>query len=502
MDFEALYYADRLHIINRQGDVAVTTLWSRIPQFIKILAELHIDINPESSRIAVIGNLYGNGLPHMLRNLLWNPQIKHLIVVGHDLSGSKQDLFHFFNNGIYPDHFLGTPTYRIRETQRVMDGLVTPDHFKNNICFYWLGRFSEEQTRKDLITIFSQLPMPQPVATEVIERVAIPLPDIAVQRYPSDPRNHTVLRHTPLEAWQELIFRLVRFGFRQQLKKGERIELQNVKVIIENPIEESPQPLAEYGFSLDNLQQYQRAILRPDKPNDIEYTYGHRLRRYFSYKNEPVDSLARVIDHLREDPESRHAYIALWDTGRDLPEGHGCPCLVSLFFRRFEQRLTLTATFRTHNAMSAWLENVYGLIAIQRYVSEQVEMAMGAMTVISHSISIDASNPDVMAQAKAIAARKTTDDRIDPVTGKRQLRQDPNGNFTVTTDLETNEIVVQHNYDGFNIAEYRGRKVEELEQQLARDQALSEISHALYLGREMARAEMQLKKVSIPPPLL
>jgi hypothetical protein len=32
-----------------------------------------------------MSNLYGDGLHQMLRNLLYNPQIRHLIAIGEDL---------------------------------------------------------------------------------------------------------------------------------------------------------------------------------------------------------------------------------------------------------------------------------------------------------------------------------------------------------------------------------------------------------------------------------
>jgi len=153
--------------------------------------------------------------------------------------------------------------------------------------------------------------------------------------------------------------------------------------------------------------------------------------------------------------------------------------------------LTLTATFRSHNTMDAWLENFYGLMAIQRYVAERVTMPVGPITVFSHSISI---SPDALDRAKPIAQDKRTDDQVDPVTGKREPRYDYHGDFTVTVDMDTRELVVHHSYQGMTLTEYRGRSAEAMEDQLARDCALSEISHALYLGRELARKEALLKK--------
>ena len=117
-------------------------------------------------------------------------------------------------------------------------------------------------------------------------------------------------------------------------------------------------------------------------------------------------------------------------------------------------------------------------------------MQPGALTVFSHSISIDAA---VLDKAKSIAKSKTTDHVVNRETGKIDLRFDPNGEFTVTVDQEAGEIVVQHSWRGAKISEYRATTAEAIENQLARDAALSEISHALYLGREMARKEAQLK---------
>ena len=72
MHFEALYYAERLNLVNPAGDVALCTLWSKPEAALKIVEEAGIDLSPETSRLAVVTNLYGNGLPQMLRNLLWN----------------------------------------------------------------------------------------------------------------------------------------------------------------------------------------------------------------------------------------------------------------------------------------------------------------------------------------------------------------------------------------------------------------------------------------------
>lgn len=492
MQFEPLYFADRLTIVNPHGDVALTTLWSKVESARKVLDEAGIDLTPDTSRLAVISNLYGNGLPQMLRDLLWNPQIRHIVILGKNLSGSREWLVNFFEHGLEEVEFLGSKAHRIRNTQRNIDGCVQPHHFPRKIEFTVLGDVGDPTTKAGLHDAFAALPPFEECPYERIEPP--PIPEPTVTRFPSEPRGHSFVRDTPMEAWSELIFRLYRFGHRTMVaKKGAkegRVELQNVKVVVERPVEEPDEVLREFGFSLGKFQDYQRRILDPVKPPDLGYTYGNRLRGYFEHEGKLVDSLEIAGERLREELESRHAYISLWDNSRDLPEGHDCPCFVTAFFRKFEDRLTLTATFRAHNSMEAWPENLYGLIAIQRYVSERCGIDPGPITVISHSISIDVPS---LAKAKRISDRKKSDEVLDPATGKLGPRMDPHGAFTTTFDANTWELVVEHSFEGMKLGEYRGKSAEEIERRLARDVALSDISHALYLGREIARKEFEMR---------
>lgn len=488
MEFEPKYYADKLRVLNPTGDVGVVTLWSRIDQVVAKFREQAPAMDSQFSRIAVIGNLYGNGLPHMLRNLLWNPQLRHLLVLGQDLAGSKEDLVAFFRDGTESALFLGSPVTKIKGRNRVIDGTLCQHDFRRVPLITCLGPLSAPETAAGISEFFGTLPDQEACD---IERRFSPVPEVEFTRYPAEPSSHTITRRTPIEAWRELVFRLYRFGYRVKLAKGTRWELLNVKVVITAPAEEPADQLAAVGFDIHHFKAYQQRMLDPEKPADLNYTYGNRLRGPFMFDLRVVSGLDLVVKRLRQDINSRHAYIALWDTKSDLPRGHKCPCLVSVFFRYFEGKLTMTATFRTHNVMDAWLENVWGLMAVQCFVADLVGVDPGSITVISHSISI---SEDVFTKAGVVAGEKKTDEEIDAETGKRQPRMDHNGNFTVTVDEAAHEIVVHHVYEGMTLHEYRGRRAEILEKQIARDCAVSEISHALYLGREIARAERRLKK--------
>ena len=507
MEFKALHFADRLTVINPQGTIGVVTLWSKPDYVIERFRQAGVDLDPATSPVAVFGNLYGNGLREMLRNLLYNPQIQTLLICGHDRSGSAHELFSFFNDDLEPvDSDLvrykslsgieKVSILKIGDTNRLIDDLVKPQQFKfysEGIPEVVLIQPSDPQDEnflesvKQFIDGFIKHPLP--VGKD--DRIEIPLPEVEVQCFPSNPRGHQVVRDTPLEAWRELLFLLSHFGRRVTLKKGDRLELQNIKVVVEKPKADSDNDLQTYNIDPDKFRKYQKDIvkskIRPDKPSlkgqarllkwvqlrpDETYNYSERLRTHFG-----LDGLERCVMRLRKDAEDRKAYLTLWDNFKDLKAPFGHPCFVSLFLRKYDKKLTLTATFRTHNALDGWFQNFYGLMAIQKWVAKRVNMHTGPITVISHSISLD---PRELDRAMLIIGQRPFKVNLDPM-----------GYFRIT--LDGKEILVEHRFEDVTLKEYRGKKAERLQHEIARDVALSDINHAIYLGRQLAKAEMALK---------
>jgi thymidylate synthase len=484
LKFEALYFGDRLKIINPYGTIGVVTLWSKVDYVIERFREAGVDLDPESSNIAVFGTLYGNGLREMLRNLLYNPQIQLIYVCGNNRSGSYSELHRFFLDGcVEPVHssmiHYKTPPgiekvsiCRISDTNRLIDDLVKPEYFKV-LPTISLMQPSDPQDEDfiELVKEISKTPY-KPIRVNENDRQEIPLPEVEVQYFPSNPRGHVVVQDAIIDAWQEVLHLLSRFGRRVKLKKGDRLELQHVKVVVEKPCFEADDKLQAVNLIPGRLRLYQEDILKGEMRPDETYNYGHRLRAYFG-----LDTLAACAERLKKDPEDRKSYVALWDTARDLTVKEGRPCLVSLFFRKFEGKLTVSATFRTHNAMDAWPMNIYGLMAIQSWVADRVGLPPGAIVVVSHSLGLD---PRELDRALMI---------IGPRPFKVNL--DPMGYFRIT--LDGKDILVEHRFEDVTLTEYRGRTAASLQHQIARDVAVSDINHAIYLGRQLAKAEMALK---------
>ncbi len=521
--FEALYYRELLHPVNPAGDVGLVTLWSPLRAARRALAGISSELlDPERSRIAVISNLYGDGMYAMFCNLLYNPQVSHLIAIGEDLGlPTCAEIAAFLERGLEDTEMLGVPMKRIRGTGRVFPALVAFDEqaLRRRLSFHHLGKLSGAGLGAELTARLRELPSARGEATDastdaVRRRLRVELASEAAEegmRRPSELTAHQVVRRRPLDCWEELVVRTVRFGRPVALRNGPRLELLNVKSVITDPAEESPEALAKYGFQLEAFREYQTRILEPELPEGISYTYGNRLRGYFGTDSGSCDTgedtgscdtLQAVIELLGANPESRHAYIALWDTAVDLQRnravvGYAAPCLISLFFRRTEGGLSLTATYRAHNLMTAWLENVYGLLAIQRHVAQAVGIAVGPITVISNSLGIDPRSPRY-ALAREIAAGWRRDEDRDRQTGKYSLREDPHGYFVVSVDREAGAIVAEHRFGGVLVKRYSGRRADRLAGEIGGDMAVSLVSHALWLGRELARREEELHAMQAP----
>jgi Thymidylate synthase len=474
LTFDALYYPDRVNVINPAGDVGLITLWSPLRT---VRRKLSAVLDPAGgSRVAAVANLYGDGMLAMLCNLLYNPQVRHLVAVGEDLGLSTCDeLEAVLTRGLEDDVMLGQPVWRVPGTARVFPVVEGFDPgLLRRITFRCFGKLSRDGLAEEVSAYVRHLPNGATAA----ERVRVQLPSAAEPSFlPSG--SHEVVRRRPLDCWEELVVRAIRFGRPVELRKGHRLELLNVKAVVESPAVEDADELARYGFDLERFRAYQRRILDPSLPEGISYTYGNRLR-----------DLPGVVDLLRADPDTRGAYVSVWE--REDLGASSKPCLTTLFFRRSEGRLTLTATYRSHNLLWAWLENVYGLMAVLGWVAEAAGMEPGAITVVSHSLTIDPASPRY-GVAQAVAERWNSDDDVDRAAGKRSLRQDPHGYFEVSADRERGLIVADHRYGGMLVKRYEAERAVTIEREVAADMAVSLVSHAMWLGRELTAKEQMLR---------
>ncbi|MDR2421860.1 MAG: DUF4346 domain-containing protein [Deltaproteobacteria bacterium] len=495
LEFRWAVEANKVRLINPKGTVAVCSLWTPVSHLERVWGEAAPQLLGEDSPISLVGGLYGGGLKIMLRNLHHNPQIDTVILLGKDFSGAVEHLVNFFARRVVKtgqkqlyvfedghQEELEKLSIEGAESSHGLDALIQPEFFLDPPHIEdWTKEVDNVNPQRLVKFLESYVPR-DPAPTE--RAPAIPLPKPLTVTYPSELAGHVVVADAILDGWDELLYRLYRFGPLISLRNGkERYELLNVKVVIRRPGQYAPEEVARHNLPMSQIKEYQADLLRSELlVEKSSYTYGHRLGAYFGR-----NLLAQISQDLAQSLDSRHAYATLWDNLKD-PEGSDSPCLVSVFFRKIQNLVHLTATFRSHNGARAWPINCFGLYGLMAHVCQKAnespnrtepnDLVPGQLTVVSQSISLAPSElTEVIGLLDEYPKRPY------------KMKKDPNGYFKLAIDPENKEIVVwQHDHDDEMIAEYRGRTPAELIQALTGHLAVSDLGHAFYLGGQLERA--------------
>src|SRR5437763_450257 len=102
LEFVALEYPSAIQLLNPRGHAGLITLWSPRDRLVQRLAAAYPELLQKDSPLVAVTNHYGNGLPGMLVNLAFNPQVERIAVAGANLTGSLECLVNFFARGILP----------------------------------------------------------------------------------------------------------------------------------------------------------------------------------------------------------------------------------------------------------------------------------------------------------------------------------------------------------------------------------------------------------------
>jgi len=108
-----------------------------------------------------------------------------------------------------------------------------------------------------------------------------------------------------------------------------------------------------------------------------------------------INQIEYIIEKLKSEPYSRRAQAVTWRPLVD-PYHHDPPCLQRIFMRIKENKLLMQTSWRSRDLFRAWEANVNGMIRIQNYVAEQLNVEVGHYLDFSNSLHIYGSNiPEV-----------------------------------------------------------------------------------------------------------
>lgn len=122
-----------------------------------------------------------------------------------------------------------------------------------------------------------------------------------------------------------------------------------------------------------------------DDTKTLNGAYGYRWREHFG-----IDQLGWVIQHLRKDPHSRRAHIAMWDPQEDphsIETGtKDVPCNTSIDFRIIGHNLNMTVYCRSNDIVwGCYGANVVHMSFMQEYVARVIGCQVGTYTQVSNN---------------------------------------------------------------------------------------------------------------------
>lgn len=475
---ELLYKCKGVTIINPAGSIAICTLWTP-PDM--LVAKIH-----PKYPVACIGGLYGGGVNYILRNLLHNPQIDTLIVFGKELGHGSEFLEAYFKNNIrkedtlqqYKDVNTGNivehPRYYIHTNhgKYLLDPFITPDRFIRPINYINLST-----TGVGDMNILNNYLDNYITENRYGEREDCPELVPVSDTVPNDTFSHMVSKPDIISAWKEMLFKCHRFGETRELSNGKvRKELNNLKVVIQDPCYHyTDSEMSKIGISYKEIDAYSGSLLSKSIEEGQTYSYGNRLTQHFNNEN----NINKIIEELDLPGDRRRCYITLWDNTKDILSTSGRPCMVSLFFRKIDNQVHMTTTFRSHSAALAWAKNAFGLAEVLTYVCGNTnECIPGTLTLISHSISLDPNSTGHILEHIE-----------DYIAHHPSVVLDPYGHIQITIDKENKLLhAIHYDKDHLELGNYNGPSPEEVQHQLYTYQCISDIGHAMYIGNQLEKA--------------
>jgi len=479
MDSWPVYREKMLIVGNPDSQVAVCALWTKK----ELIAE-----RLDSSKISVIGNLYSpkRGISFLIRNILANPNIRYLVICGLDKSKSGQAIVDLAKNGFEKvtdekskrEYWQAISNVENRiEIEIGKEGL---DAFCRGVEIIDLrGEKNYGEIREFINALDQNLPafLPEPLL------FSDPLKE-EVNLFPSESTAHTIRGEKIAEVWLKILDHILRFGVTDQTAyQSRQKEVLDIISVIFGEDPNDPYIPEWLPNDREHLEDYLPTILTGNCPVGTSYTYGSRMRSYFG-----IDQVQIVTDELKREKYSRRAVINLLDPRVDA-KSKNPPCLNHCWFKVQDDRLHLMATIRSNDMFEGWPENAFGLRMLQDLVWRELlavypEVKLGDLVI--HSLSAHVYD-DCWEEAKRIV-----EEHYSRIVSSSRSARDPRGNFVIR--VESAEIIAEH-YSGDEtlLGIYKNKEAMPIISKIAGNEAISVISHALYLGSELQKAETAIK---------
>lgn len=205
--------------------------------------------------------------------------------------------------------------------------------------------------------------------------------------------------------------------------------------------------------------------------------------------------IEKIIRNIVSNPNIRFLLVC----GKDSPVFHTAQGLTCLFEKGVDREKRI-------------IDAVGHYPVLRNIDTDQIQMFRKQCKILNRTGELDVTN--IKTELDRLASRKvkafseskvfaegndqlktgSSFKKLMPGGKRKPLSYDPNGFFVVTLDREADEIVVKHYLpDNTPAHEMRGRRAESILLGLLREELISQMSHAGYLGLELGKAETALR---------
>jgi len=512
----------------KEANVAITFLWTMRDAVIPKL---------EKENLAIATNFYTPaGLEGMIRNILGNPYIRYIILLGNEYSSTTKEnhtseltsanaIRTFFEKGIDENHTIPGFENSVHIDKNIPTEMI--DKLRHNVELIDLNKRMPEAFLDAKIEEANRLIKNLERKEPFMDRPMVFDYEKAEQSFPYEGGPIIVRSNTIPRTWIEIMHTIYRYG-RENLMNANTDrwvkEINNLVAIVHDPqnTELSINPFL-VPMTTEKISAYQKEVLSPDLPEGKAYTYGNKLRAYlhtnpeeirrlidtesegykdFEFGRGPhlgknirfsetskthdssceIDQIEDIIDVLKRDPYSKAGVAITWHVGEELMRKHkSSPCLVMLHPIVQDERLNLMIYFRSHDMVQGWPENAYGCAAIQKKIADGIGVEPGLLTMISGSAQI----------------YKHYYKQVEDMLSRHRKPEEPSfddavGNFLVEAKDGTIIAKLIDPKTGRELQSFEGRTAREVYTQIA-FAAPVRTDHAIYLGTELQKAETAIR---------
>ena len=465
-----LYFKEKLILGNPDSEIGIVCLWTPASKICE---------NLDKSIFALCGQLYSKeGINFIIRNILANPKIRLLLICGEERTGSGRALINFLEKGVNEKNEVSGEEFC--EIHKEIDK-KSLDNLRANVKYVNLINVIDPEKINNEIKKY----IPQ---NSLWDEPKV-FPDAKIEFdgvMPSDNSVFKIRKKFAGEAWLEILKKIMKFGTVRESFHGNNCkELFNICAVITDEDPNDFKLFPYFQISKQDIDNYLPKFMTGEK-GTADYTYGERLWNFpkienKNFKYNQVDDV--IVDYLTRYPTDRAACAIIFGINDHTAQSSPCMCFVQA--TNVNDKLDLTAYFRSHDIFGGWLLNAFGLRTLQKYVADKLKWPLGNLTIYSNCAHIYDNN------------WKICKDIIEKYGKNLDCTPDPQGYLIIK--IENNNIVCTHiSPNGKKLQEFSTdgsapNATMNLYNQLVLADVVSQINHAFDLGAEIQKAEIAVK---------